>query len=86
MAHHNFDGLPNELRSMILGATGQYPHGQYNAHDEGEIRFAVAADTRAQRVLVDFGKPVHSLGLTGEQASELADLLHTKALELRGIT
>lgn len=94
MAHHNFD-MNEELKAIRrmlgqdeaekLGATGQFPNGQYGPHDEGEIRFAIAADVEKQLVLVDFGKPVHSLGLTPDQAVELADLIHKKAWECRGI-
>ena len=87
MSHHNFD-MSDDLRSVIneaLGATGQYPHGSYNSRDEGEIRFAVAADHKARVVLIDFGKPVHSLGMTAEEAESLADLITKKVWELRGI-
>lgn len=79
------DRLREELESIRLGATGQYPNGQYGKHDEGEIRFAVAADKARGVVLIDFGKPIHSLGITHEQAAELADLLRAKAWECRGI-
>jgi hypothetical protein len=89
MAHHNFD-LGDDIKKLLgfkgeLGATGNYPNGQYSSRDEGEIQFAVAADAAKQVVLVDFGKPVHSLGLTPDQAVELADLIHKKAWECRGI-
>jgi hypothetical protein len=90
MAHHNFDYEKlRELQGLVndagIGATGQYPHGHYGEHDEGEIKFAIAADARNQKVLIDFGKPVHSLGLTPDQATELADLIQKKAWECRGI-
>ena len=97
MAHHNFDSdMSKELRRLVgdlddlkrsekLGATGEYPHGRYGKHDEGEIRFAIAADRQQRKVLIDFGKPVHSLGMTPEQASELAELLIAKAMQAKGI-
>jgi len=86
MAHHNFD-TPEDLKRMFnelapqppFGATGRYPMGTYSENDEGEIRFGVAADKRNKKVLVDFGKPVHSLGMTPEQALELAASLKAKA-------
>ena len=90
MAHHNFD--PKILRHLSggddlgLGATGRFPEGQLCVHDEGEIRFAIAADPKNGKVLIDFGKPVHSLGLTTEQAIELAEMLTAKAWAARGIT
>lgn len=62
-----------------LGATGRYPEGRYTDRDEGEIRFAVAADRQAKKVLIDFGKSVRSLGMTQAQARSLAQLLLAKA-------
>lgn len=79
-------GLRKELEGMRLGATGQFPDGQLAPHDEGEIRFAIAADPSTGKVLIDFGKPVRSLGLTAAQASDLADLLVEKSLKARGIS
>jgi hypothetical protein len=78
-------GESPDFEVVKLGATGKYPEGRYGEHDEGEIKFAVAADAKNQKVLIDFGKPVHSLGLTPEQAVELAELLHAKAWAARGI-
>lgn len=89
MPHDSLDEarerLRREMEAMRLGATGEYPHGHYGKHDEGEIRFAVAADRRHRKVLIDFGKPVHSLGMTPEQAGELADMLTAKAMQAKGI-
>lgn len=86
MSHHSDEPMSDELAKILgLGATGKYPSGKYCDHDEGEIKLAFAADIENQRVLVDFGKPVRSIGFTGEQAEGIADLLHAKALELRGI-
>lgn len=90
MAHHNFETsdlgkyLSREDKGT-LGATGAFPNGSYAPRDEGEIRFAVAADPSKGVVLVDFGKPVHSLGMTAKQAEELAETLRKKAWECRGI-
>lgn len=92
MAHHFEDleklevfrkalGLPEGL-----GATGQYPRGKLNDQDQGEIKIAIAADPATQTVLIDFGKPVAMIGFTAEQASDLAEMLHEKAMKLRGIT
>lgn len=88
MAHHNFEpdlDARHRLTDLHLGATGQYPNGRYGERDEGEIKFAVAADKANGIVLIEFGKPVHSFGMTPAQASELADMLHQKSFECRGI-
>lgn len=84
MSHHNFD-IPDHLIERF-GATGGRPNGRYGEHDEGEIRFGVAADVDRQVVLVDFGKPVRSVGMTPDQATQLADMIRAKAAECRGTT
>jgi hypothetical protein len=48
--------------------------------------FAVAADPQTRTILIDFGKPVHSLGLGTDEAQGLIDVLQKKLWELRGIT
>ncbi len=59
------DGLGLDPRkSLKLGATGNYPQGVLEAHDEGELRLAVAYD-----------KPVAWLGLPPEQAVAIAHSL-----------
>jgi hypothetical protein len=85
VSHHSSEVNEDLKRLLGLGATGEYPNGRLNDRDEGEIKIAIAADTANQVVLIDFGKPIVSLGLTGEQAADIAELLHAKALELRGI-
>lgn len=65
-----------------LGATGQFPQGHVDADDEGELRFALAADHNQGIVRVIFGTPVGWLGLPATQARALARLLIEKANEL----
>lgn len=62
-----------------LGATGEFPRGKIEPSDEGEIRFAVGADQETQTVVLDFGKPVAWIGMTPEQAVEIAQSLIEKA-------
>jgi hypothetical protein len=82
----NQRGLDIEVRLREkLGATGQFPEGKYSEHDEGEIQFAVAADATCEKVFIDFGTPIRSLGMTAEQAAELGEMLIKKSLECRGI-
>lgn len=90
MSHH-MNEMSADLRKYLnipddLGATGAFPRGQLCPEDEGEIRIAIAADPRTGTVLIDFGKPIASIGFSAEQASDLADLLAAKALEVRGVT
>ena len=65
-----------------LGKTGAFPEGKLGAHDEGELRLAVAANPRTRMVCIDFGTPVVWLALPPAQALELADLLTSNARKL----
>jgi hypothetical protein len=78
-------GLREEMENMRLGATGEYPDGKIGENDEGELRFAIAADPATGKVFIDFGKSIRSLGLTAKQASDFADMLVAKSLVARGI-
>jgi hypothetical protein len=54
----------------MMGATGKFPQGQLNAHDEGELRLGMTA--RGNKVIVYFGKPVAWMGMDARQAREVA--------------
>lgn len=56
-----------------LGATGNFPHGHFDKHDQGELRIAVGRIGNVIRI--DFGKPVAWLGLEPKHARELAKSL-----------
>jgi hypothetical protein len=93
MAHHAEDSYA--MRELFarhfnppggLGATGRHPNGKLTDNDEGEIKVAIAADPARGVVVIDFGKPTAWIGFTPDQASDIADMLHAKALECRGIT
>lgn len=58
-----------------IGATGQFPQGQLDDDDQGELRMAVGYDKLDGIVRVEFGKPVAWLGLPPPQAKQLALLL-----------
>jgi len=71
--HHERD-LSDEMMAASLqkklGATGRFPGGQLTRNDEGEILFAVGH--LKGKVIVNFGSPVASLGMTLKEARELA--------------
>lgn len=77
------DDLRKEM--LGLGATGQYLHGKLCEQDEGEIKIAIAADPAKGVVLIDFGKPIASIGFTPKQANDIANMLIEKAFACRGI-
>lgn len=71
-----------KLKDFALGATGRFPYGKADTHDEGELRMALAADHVNGIVRVEFGKPVAWLGLPSREARELATVLIAKADEI----
>lgn len=88
MAHHSSEyplGPRNDdadeikreqLRQLLLnttgfkGALGTFPEGQLTPNDEGAIAFGLAV--LDGKVTIDFGTPVRSVGMTPQQACDLA--------------
>lgn len=68
-----------------LGATGRFPRGQLTRADEGELQFAIASDPRTGKVIIDFGKPVHWLGMDAADAERLAAKLLEHAAKAKGV-
>jgi hypothetical protein len=62
------------------GAIGAYPDGKLAASDEGSIQFAVGG--KDGKVVIDFGTPVAWLGMTPQQAADLASTILSKAREV----
>lgn len=60
-----------------LGATGNFPDGKLNENDEGEIMVGITS--AEDRVILNFGKPVHWIGFTKEQAKQISFSLQHKA-------
>ena len=67
------------MKKQTLGATGQYPQGKLNADDEGELRMAIVS--KGKTVVIDFGKPVHWLGMSKDEARAFGELIIQKANE-----
>lgn len=98
MAHHGsepFDGEPegpekkiarNKLMRDLLsttgfrGALGDFPEGKLTKTDEGSIQFAIGE--KDGKVVLDFGTPVHWVGMTPQQAAEFASTLIKRAREV----
>lgn len=69
--------------NVKIGATGRgFPYGKLDAHDEGEIAVAIAADRRHGVVRFEFGKSVSWLALPATHARQLGELLIAKADEV----
>ena len=74
------------IRSMLksqleqeIGPTGDHPDGKLGPHDEGGLVFGVTVFQG--RVVLDFGKPVRSVGFTQDDAIKLAETLKERAKE-----
>jgi hypothetical protein len=72
---------PGVKLSTTLGPTGQFPEGKLTENDEGEIIFGVGP--LKGKVCINFGSPVASLGLSIDQARNLARVLRKCASQLQ---
>jgi len=76
------DRINNLINSQNadVGATGKFSDGKISKTDEGEIKFAIAAIE--DRVVLNFGSPVHWIGLTRAQALSVANSLTKHAASI----
>lgn len=90
MSHHGnepFDGERGEFRKLLdeiasgarqyRGPVGAYPHGKLTPADEGSLQFAVGG--KDGKVVIDFGSPVAWVGMTPQQAMDLASEIMSRA-------
>jgi hypothetical protein len=91
-----FDGMPEDperrlarnkmLRDLMSsasdfrGALGDFPDGKLTKTDEGAIQFAVGE--KDGKVVLDFGTPVIWVGMSPQQAADLASLILKRAREV----
>lgn len=72
MSHHGNN--PNqELHEAMRKLFGEFPDGKLNNDDSGAVAMAVGVENH--RVVVRFPKPVAWVGMTGDEAFELAQCL-----------
>jgi hypothetical protein len=83
-----FDGVWPEIEELKqfkpwnkreFGATGEFPHGKIDEHDEGALKIGIAYDSYVDTVRIDFGKKVAWLGLDPPNAIEFAKAIMRKA-------
>jgi hypothetical protein len=82
--HHSdreTDRMRELVRQLQLGPTGQFPQGQLNPVDEGEIKLAIGVEDG--KVVLNFGKPVAWIGFDWQQALALAESIRQKAHQVR---
>lgn len=59
------------------GATGEYPDGQLNEDDEGELQLSIGE--KAGTLIIDFGKPVSWVGMRPVEAQRFAEVIMQRA-------
>ena len=84
---HHEKNVSQEIMSQALlekelGPTGRFPGGKLTSNDEGEI--ALAVGVLKGKVVVNFGTPIASLGMSPAQAEQLAITLIRRAGQARG--
>lgn len=90
MAHHGsepFDQQPDAVKKLLSGLKassanfrgpiGDYPEGMLTPKDEGSIQFAIG--DKDGKVVLDFGAPIAWIGLTPQQAMDIAASLMSRA-------
>ena len=85
--HHEKDAsqeMMAQFAAEMLGPTGRFPGGKLTENDEGEIAFAVGV--LKEKVVVNFGAPIASLGMSPDEAEKLAILLIRRAGQARNDT
>lgn len=91
MAHHwsgeNSQMSPEEFKKLfvkkgedVAGATGKFPDGKMDPLDEGEIQMRMT--TIDKRIVIDFGKPITSIGFTRDEAIGLGQAILDRAFKL----
>jgi hypothetical protein len=79
MSHHGDHDSPipeaiaKALRDPLIGATGLHTEGKLTPADEGGIQFAIGV--KDGKVCIDFGTPCKWVGMTPEQALDMASSL-----------
>lgn len=80
-AAREFGGLVPSEETQQPGPTGEFPEGKLTENDEGEIKMQISA--YKGKVIVNFGVPVASIGMSAKQARSLATALWNQANRLR---
>jgi len=87
MSHHGRRNTPPEIQQALSASMqkifGEHPAGKLNDDDAGALAFAVSVE--AGKVVLHFPKPVAWMGMTGDEALELAQIL-IKHAKTAGIT
>jgi hypothetical protein len=72
MSHHSSEP-DKDMNEAMRKLFGEFPDGKLNPDDAGAVAMAVGVESG--RVVLRFPKPVAWVGMTGDEAFELAQLL-----------
>jgi hypothetical protein len=72
-------------KNKKFGATGEFPQGKLNGHDEGQLQFGVTTTSNG-KVVLNFGHEVAWLAFDPTQAVKLASILISNARKAAQIT
>lgn len=64
------------------GPTGEFPNGQLNEDDDGELAITIVADKKDGVVILDFGKSTAWIGLAPDNVYALVEVMKEKAKEI----
>jgi hypothetical protein len=76
-----FDAFKKSMMdtTAFRGALGDFPEGQLTTSDEGALQFGITV--KDGKVVLDFGTPVAWVGMTPQQAADLASIMMKRARE-----
>lgn len=91
MAHHWSEQFENQMSRQDFekliqkkddqpGATGKFPDGKLDPLDEGEIQIRMGS--LDGRLIIEFGKPISSIGFTRDEAIHIGQAILDKAFKL----
>lgn len=72
MSHHSSEH-DDAMNAAMRRLFGEFPDGKLNQNDAGAIAMSVGVE--AGRVVLRFPKPIAWIGMTGDEAMGLAQLL-----------
>lgn len=72
MSHHG-NKQSTELHDAMRKLFGEFPDGKLNPDDSGALAMSVGVESG--RVVMRFPKPVAWIGMTGDEAFEMAQML-----------
>lgn len=80
MSEEVLAAIREQIPEAKLGPTGRFPDGKLTPQDEGELELAVG--TLKGKVIMAFGTPIATLGMSPDQARGIARSLMKRATQI----